>query len=166
VRVARQLADDEPPRRLQHPRDLGQRRVLVGDLAEDRGQHDRIDGVVLVRQGGRVSPRGHDVLEPALGRAAHGVVQELLLKVEDLDGAAGPEPGRHVERVVAGPGADLQHSLARLGAQHGPQALTGDQGVRGVDPEPLGVRAGRRVLAPPVRRGEDGEREQEQGAAH
>ena len=95
--------------------DLAQGGDRVGDLAEDRGEDHGVDRVVLVGERGGVALGRDDVGEAALGGAADRVVEELLLQVEDLDPALGADPLGHVEGVVAGAGADLEHPLARLG---------------------------------------------------
>ena len=83
---------------------------------------------------------------------ANRVVEHLLLDVEDLDHPLVADPGRQVERVVAGSGADLEQALARPRLEDLAQAGAGDQRVRRLDPEPLAVRTGRGVLAPPQAR--------------
>ena len=50
VRVAHQLADDEAAAGPQDPGDLSERAVTLRDLAEHRGEDDRVDAVVLKGQ--------------------------------------------------------------------------------------------------------------------
>src|ERR1044072_5648906 len=117
VRVADQLADHKAACGVEDATDLAQRSTRVGDLAEHRGEDHGVDRGVLVRQGGGVAQSRNDVRETTLGGAARRVVEELLLEVEDLDLSCGAGPRGDVEGVVAGPRADLQHSLPLLGPE-------------------------------------------------
>ena len=92
--VAEQLADDQAAARLQDPADLPQGGGAVGDLAEHGGEDDRVHRAVVVGQGGGVALGRDDVGEAALRGAAHHVVEEVLLEVEDLDRARGPRAVR------------------------------------------------------------------------
>jgi hypothetical protein len=78
------------------------------------------------------------------------VVEHFLLEIEDLHLAVGLDPLGKVERVIPGAGADLQHPLAGLRGEGLLQAPAGDHRVRQLDPEPLAVRARRRVFSQPV----------------
>ena len=64
VRVAEELADDQPAAGPEHPRDLAHRPLAVGDLAEHGGQDHRVHRAVVVGQGGRVGLGRDQVLEP------------------------------------------------------------------------------------------------------
>src|SRR4051794_8004182 len=151
VGIAEQLADHKPAARSQHPFDLGQGGVAVGDLAQHGDQDDAVERVVLVRKrSGVAAPRVH-VAEPAFVGAPHRVQKHLALDVEDLDLAVAANPVGEVERVVAGARPDLEQALTRLRVEDLPQPVTGDDRVRRLDPETLAVRAGGRVLAPPQR---------------
>ena len=70
VGVAEQLADHQAAGRLEDAVDLAQGGDRVGDLAQDGGEDDGVDRVVLVGEGGGVALGGDDVGEAALGGAA------------------------------------------------------------------------------------------------
>src|SRR4029453_17574250 len=91
--------------------------------------------VVLVRQLARVAQGGVDVGYAVLAGPLERVVEHLLLDVEDLDGAVGAQPAREIDRVVAGPGTDLEHPLPWIGGERFAQPPAGDQ--RGRRPAPL-----------------------------
>ena len=149
VGVAEQLADDQAPAGTEDACDLAQACLLIRDLPEDGDQDGRVEGIVLVWEVLRVALGGVDVPQAALARAADRVIEHLLLEVEDLDRPVVPHPLGQVERVVAGAGADLQDALAGRRDEYLPQPVTGDPGMRRLDPEALAVRARRGVLAPP-----------------
>ena len=90
-----------------------------------------------------------------LVRPPLGVVQHLLLHVEDLDLTVRPDPVGDVQRVIAGARADLEHTLARLRGEDLAQPVPRDDRVRRLHPEALVVGARRRVLAPPQSRSSD-----------
>jgi len=92
---------------------------------------------------------------PALAGSAHRVVQHLLLDVEDVQLPAGCDPRRSLQRVVAGPGTDLENAVAGLGRQGVLEPGPGDEGMWGLDPRALSVGAGRGVAAPPPRPGQE-----------
>ena len=86
MRVAEQLAHDQPPAGPQHARELAQRRVLIGDLAEHRHEEGRVEacrpdtgaaGVADASAAMFVTPRPF--------ACAHHVVEHLLLDVEDVE---------------------------------------------------------------------------------
>ena len=110
MRVAEQLADDQAAARAQHPRDLAQRRLLVGDLAEHRGQHHRVDragrrtGARWRRPGSR--PR---LSSPRSAARAHRVVEHLLLQVEDLQRARRRRATRRGRASSSRCRPDLEH---------------------------------------------------------
>src|SRR6201746_1459422 len=149
VGVAEELADYQAATWLEDSLDLAQGCDRVGDLAEDGGEDHGVHRVVLEGESGGGALGGIDVGEAALGGSLADVVEELLLQIEDLDGALGADPLGHVEGVVANADADLENALAGLGPQHGAQAVSGDDRVRSFDPEALAIRARGRVLPPP-----------------
>ena len=88
--IAEELAHDEPPARLDHARELAKRRSLIGNLAEHGDKEGGIEAAVGVGQFARVAVgRGERSSMPRCRCALLGVVQHLLLQVEDLDRASG-----------------------------------------------------------------------------
>src|SRR6266511_3388055 len=66
VRIAEELADDQAAAGFQNSRELAQRRLLVGNLAEDRNEERRVVDPVLKGHRRRIGLRRGDVGEPAL----------------------------------------------------------------------------------------------------
>ena len=112
VRVAEELAVDDPAGGLEDAGHLAPGGILVGDLPERRNEHDRVERCVGVGQVLRVGAGRRDVLETPVAGAAHRVVEHRLLDVEDVEPTVRPDPLRQRQRVVAGAGADLEDSLA------------------------------------------------------
>src|SRR5262245_46671349 len=165
VRVTEQLPDDEASARLQDPRQLAERRILVRDLAQDGDQVGGIVGPVPIRHRRRIGTGRRDVGEALLRGAAHGVVEHLLLEVQDVDLSVWLHPLGHVERVVAGTRAHLEDPLPWHSLEDLPQAGPRDQRMGRLDPEALPVGAGGGVLPPPERRPDHGDRPAEDQVA-
>ena len=128
VRVQDEGASTHP----QHAAQLRQGRRDVGDVLVDLGRHRGIESAVGVRQRQGVALVDADPGSAGRHVAGDGVHRRAL--VESVDGAAGPDgvgQGRHEE---AGPGADVEHALSRLGGEEGENlgALLDDV-RRGVD---------------------------------
>ena len=142
------LADDHPSARLHDTRQLPERRVLVGNLSEGDREVGAVEAVVLEDQLLGVALPRCDVRDPALAGRPRHVVQHLLLDVEDLEPAA-VEALRHRQRVVAGARADLEQALARARLEDLDEPGLADPRVRQLDEQPLPVRHGGWVAAPP-----------------
>jgi hypothetical protein len=87
--IAEELAHDEPAARLDHARELAKRLLLIRNLSEHGDEVGGIEAAVGVGQFARVALGRGEVRDAALSCAPLGVVQHLLLQVEDLDRAAG-----------------------------------------------------------------------------
>ena|SRR5947209_9417404 len=95
VRITEKLSHDEPPTRLDHAVQLTQSGVLIRNLAKGGDEECTIETIVRVWKRTRVSPRPHQILKTALARRFHGVVEHLLLKIEDLKRPVRPEQFGH-----------------------------------------------------------------------
>ena len=136
-------------------RDLGQRGVLVGDLAEHRDQAPRRRTSrprrAATRRRRASARRSRSRARPraaSCGRASPAGCR----RSRACPGRRATRPGRACSSRSR---ADLEHALAGRGLEDLAQPLAGDQGMRRLDPEALAVGAGRRVLAPPQRRSGD-----------
>ena len=69
-----------------------QRRLLIGDLAQDRDEVRRRRTSRRRRAAACVAPGRRHVGQAALAHLAHGVVEHLLLEVEDVELPVGPIP--------------------------------------------------------------------------
>jgi hypothetical protein len=123
VGVEDALADDKPTSGLQHAAELAQRSLLVGHLAQHLDEERGVERAVLEWERGRIRARGDDVRQTLPLRLAHRVVEPFGDHVDDRERAAGRDPAGDGQRVVARPGADLEHALAWLGLEDLPQAL-------------------------------------------
>jgi len=82
-----------------------------------------------------------EVVQTALTRSSKRVIEHLLLKVENVELAAGTDPLGDRQRVVAGARADFEDALTRMGGQAPAQPISCDERVRRLHPEALSVRA-------------------------
>jgi hypothetical protein len=128
------LVEAQPPARAQHPANLGQGPVRVGDGAQHQAGHHRVDGAV--GGGQRLGdPVGHPDRHRRLAGRGQGLAAQVGLW---LDGPDLGDGGRVVGEVEAVAGADLQDPAREAGQQ--PSSVVADLGVHEVaDP---GIDAG------------------------
>src|SRR5437764_666374 len=139
VRVGQTFAHDQAATRPQHAAQLAQGGVLVGHLTQRGDQVGGVEGAIRVGQGLGLPLRGDDIGETALARPAHRDVEHLLLEVEDVERAAGKQPGCDIKGVVASAGADLQHPLAGARVQKLAQAISREERARELQHDALAV---------------------------
>jgi hypothetical protein len=109
------VPDDGAPSRTEHPIQLGEREVRVGDVLDHLHGEDGIEAAVVDRQGrrvGLVEGRVRTVLDPAGGDGEH------LRAVVDPDDEAGvADLLEQLGDVEAGAAADVEDPLAGRGGQ-------------------------------------------------
>ena len=149
VRVADQLPDHHASARAHDARELVQRRDLVGNLAKSRDEKCAVESVVFIGEGPCIAGCRANVVDSGGACAAHGVVEHLLLDVEHVQRPRRPQRRGDVQAVVAGAGPHFEQALAGHRREGLPQPRAGDEGMGRLDPEPLPVGTGGRVVAPP-----------------
>lgn len=159
-----ELADHQPPARLQHPAQLAQRGGRIGDLAERGDQVGGVEAGVLEGQLVGIGQGGPDAGDALPLGPAHHVVEHRLLDVDDVQPAARPQLRGDVQGLQPGAGTDLQDPLTGAGFQQAVQPAQREERQRQVQQPVLGVRVGRGVEGPPGRDGRRG-RDPAQGLA-
>jgi hypothetical protein len=118
VRVAEELTHDETSARLEHAPEFPQRGALIWDLAEDSNKQASIEGRVGIWEVARVPLRRDEVPLAPRTCPSHGVVEHLLLKIEDVELTVRRDGLRDAEAVVARSRPNLQHALPRERREH------------------------------------------------
>ena len=112
MRIAGELADDQPPAGAHHAADLGERGGRVRLVAERGDEVGGVEGRGLEGQVAGVAECRGDVRKPAPAGGAHRLGELIGMGVEDVDRPVGEHGGGDLKRVGAVPGADLEHPLA------------------------------------------------------
>ena len=109
--LRRLAGEEELPAGAQHPPELGERAVEVGDVVQDRMAEHEVEGVVVERQVLGIAGDGldgdADALRVGLQRVEHAG------RDVGRDGLADDAVLQHVQREVARAGADLQRAAER-----------------------------------------------------
>jgi hypothetical protein len=130
VRIGLPLPDNQPAPWLQHPVQLVQRQIPIGNLAKGG---DKICGVERrgrEREITRVSLGGNHVHYASHSRSAHQLVEHRLLQVEHIELTIWRKLTRYIEAVVSGAGSDFEHSLARGKIEHVSERLSAHERSR------------------------------------
>ena len=112
------LAGNQPASWLQHPVQLAQCLIPIGNLAKGG---DKICGVERrgrERKITRVSLGGNYVRRASHGCPAHQLVEHRLLQIEHIELTIWRKLTRYIEAVVTGAGSDFEYPLAWSKIEH------------------------------------------------
>jgi hypothetical protein len=124
-----ELADHQPPARLQHPRRRAEHPGRLRHLPERGHQVDGVEHAVVEGQLPRVRAVRHDRCRRVPARRvparlhlllhpAHHVVEHLLLHVHDVQAPVRTELRRDVQRLQTGARTEFQHPFTRPRTEH------------------------------------------------
>ena len=118
VRIGLPLSDNQPAPWLEHPVQLAQRPVPVGDLAKGGNKKCGVERRGREREASRVSLGGNQVGRASHSCPAHQLVEHWLLQIEHIEPTIWRKLTRYIKAVVTGAGSDFEHPLAWSKIEH------------------------------------------------